>query len=158
MTRADGKAWFGAAPPDLSVIARSRGADWLYTYLRGFYRDPSTQTGWNNTAFPNVGMPHVLWPLQGERSMTLVPVTRNGQPVMDHGKPVMEARFETVRPGSQSSAQYDRTVADLVNFLVWAGEPNQVKRQQIGYWVLFGLGILIFVSWLLYKEFWKDIH
>jgi ubiquinol-cytochrome c reductase cytochrome c1 subunit len=158
MTRADAKIWFGAAPPDLSVIARSRGADWLYSYLRGYYRDPSTPTGWNNTVYPNVGMPHILWPLQGERTMTMVPVTRDGKPVMDHGKPMMEPRFEMVRAGSQSSAEFDRTVADLVNFLVFAGEPAQVKRQQIGYWVLMGLGILIFVSWLLYKEFWKDVH
>jgi ubiquinol-cytochrome c reductase cytochrome c1 subunit len=158
MTRKEGKLWFGAAPPDLTVIARSRGADWLYSYLRGFYRDPSTQTGWNNTVFPNVGMPHVLWPLQGERSMTPEPVLRDGKPVMDHGKPVTEPRFTMVRQGSQSSVEYDRTVADLVNFLVWAGEPNQVKRKQIGYFVLFGLIILIFVSWLLYKEFWKDVH
>jgi ubiquinol-cytochrome c reductase cytochrome c1 subunit len=158
MSRQDGKLWFGAAPPDLTVIARSRGADWLYTYLRGFYRDPTTQTGWNNTVFPNVGMPHVLWPLQGERTMTLEPIMRDGKPVMDHGKPAMEPKFQMVRAGSQSSVEYDRTVADLVNFLVWAGEPNQVKRKQIGYWVLFGLIILIFVSWLLYKEFWKDVH
>jgi ubiquinol-cytochrome c reductase cytochrome c1 subunit len=158
MSKKDGKNWFGAAPPDLSVIARSRGADWLYTYLRGFYRDPSTQTGWNNTVFPNVGMPHVLWPLQGERAMTLEPVTRDGKPVMDHGKPAVEPKFTMVRAGTQSSVEYDRTVADLVTFLAWAGEPHQVKRKQIGIWVLFGLSIMIFMSWLLYKEFWKDVH
>jgi ubiquinol-cytochrome c reductase cytochrome c1 subunit len=158
MSRADGKTWFGAAPPDLSVIARSRGAPWLYTYMRGFYRDPTTQTGWNNTAYPNVGMPHVLWTLQGERGMTLEPVTRDGKPVMDHGKPVTEARFTMLRPGTQTALEYDRTVGDLVNFLVWAGEPTQVRRKQIGYWVLFGLSVMMFASWLLYKEFWKDVH
>lgn len=158
MTRAEGKAWFGAAPPDLSVIARSRGPSWLYTYLRGFYRDPTTQTGWNNTVFPNVGMPHVMWTLQGERTMKLEPVMRDGKPVMDHGAPLTEARFEMVRPGSQSAIEYDRTVADLVNFLTWVGEPVQVRRKQLGYYVLIGLGVLMFASWLLYKEFWKDVH
>jgi ubiquinol-cytochrome c reductase cytochrome c1 subunit len=158
MTRAEGKAWFGAAPPDLSVIARSRGPSWLYTYLRGFYRDPTTQTGWNNTVFPNVGMPHAMWTLQGERGMTMQPVTRDGKPVMDHGKPLMEPRFETLRPGSQSALEYDRTVSDLVNFLVWVGEPVQERRRQLGYLVLIGLGVLMFVTWMLYKEFWKDVH
>lgn len=158
MNPRDAKTWFGVAPPDLSVIARSRGADWLYTYLRSFYRDPATQTGWNNTVFPNVGMPNVLWQLQGERALVEEPLVRDGKPVTAHGKPVMLTRFETIRPGSQTTAQYDKTIYDLVNFLVWAGEPHQVKRKQIGYVVLLALLVLIFVTWLLKREFWRDVH
>jgi ubiquinol-cytochrome c reductase cytochrome c1 subunit len=158
MTRTNGKAWFGVPPPDLSVTARSRGADWIYTYLRGYYRDPTTITGWNNTAYPNTAMPHVLWTLQGDRVMLEEPLMRDGKPVMEHGKPVMERRFETVRAGAQTGPQFDQTVYDLVNFLVYIGEPQQVKRQQLGIIVLFGLGVLIFVTWLLYKEFWKDVR
>jgi ubiquinol-cytochrome c reductase cytochrome c1 subunit len=158
MNKKEAKDWFGVAPPDLSVIARSRGADWLYTYLRSFYRDPERATGWNNTVFPNVGMPNVLWHLQGERALVEVPVVRDGKPVMEHGKPLMLAKFETIRPGTETSAQFDKTIYDLVNFLVWVGEPQQVKRKQIGYVVLIALGFLIFITWMLKREFWKDVH
>jgi ubiquinol-cytochrome c reductase cytochrome c1 subunit len=158
LRKKDAKQWFGTAPPDLSVVARSRGPDWLYTYLRGFYRDASTQTGWNNTVFPNVAMPHVLWILQGERVMKQVELMRDGKPVLEHGKPVHVATFETLRPGSQTAADYDQTVYDLVNFLTWAGEPQQVRRKQIGILVLFGLTILISLTWLLKREFWKDVQ
>ncbi len=159
MPAKDAKEWFGVAPPDLSVIARSRGADWLYSYLRGFYRDPSTLTGWNNTVYPNVGMPHALWQLQGERVRRVSPVTRDGKEVGDgHGGVLKSVKFETVRPGTQSVAEYDRTVRDLVNFLVWIGEPIQTKRKQLGVFVLFAVGILIVLSYLLYKEYWKDVH
>ena len=155
----DGKEWFGVAPPDLSVVARSRGSDWLYTYLRGFYRDSSTPTGWNNTVFPNVGMPHVLWHLQGERVMKEAPVLLDGKEVSDgHGGVLKRVSFETIRPGTQSAAEYDRTVRDLVNFMVWMGEPAQVKRKQLGVFVLMVIGILIVLSYLLYKEYWKDVH
>jgi len=159
MKPSDGKEWFGVAPPDLSVIARSRGADWLYTYLRGFYRDASTLTGWNNTVFPNVGMPHVLGDLQGERVRKEEPVLRDGKEVGDgHGGVLKRVTFETVRPGSQTAIEYDRTVRDLVNFMVWMGEPVQVKRKQLGLFVLIAIGILIVLSYLLYKEYWKDVH
>lgn len=159
MPARDAKEWFGVAPPDLSVIARSRGADWLYTYLRGFYRDPATITGWNNTVYPNVAMPHVLWKLQGERVRKEAPVMRDGKEVDDgHGGVLKSVTFETVRPGTQSVAEYDRTVRDLVNFLVWIGEPAVEKRKQLGVFVLIALGILIALSYLLYKEYWKDVH
>jgi ubiquinol-cytochrome c reductase cytochrome c1 subunit len=160
MTRKDGKEWFGAAAPDLSVIARARGADWLYTYLRGFYRDPSTVTGWNNVAFDRVAMPHVLWQLQGER-IRKEEILKNadGKDVLD-GQGVVRkvVKFETVIPGSMSSNEYDVMSRDMVNFMVWMGEPNQVLRKQIGFWVLFVLGILIGLVWLLKSAYWKDVH
>ena len=109
MTKKDAKEWFGAAPPDLSVIARSRSADWLYTYLRTFYRDPRTATGWNNLVFPNVAMPHVLWTLQGERVLKEEPVKDSaGNEVKDeHGNPRKTVKFETVTPGKLSAVEYD---------------------------------------------------
>jgi ubiquinol-cytochrome c reductase cytochrome c1 subunit len=153
MTKKEGKAWFGAAPPDLSVIGRSRGADWLYTYLRGFYRDPTTQTGWNNVAFPNVGMPHVLWRLQGERALVKPEHGNEG-----HGVASAAPKFTQLTEGTQTALEYDTTVRDLVAFMAWASDPTQLKRKQIGVIVLLALTLLAFVSWLLYKEYWKDVH
>jgi ubiquinol-cytochrome c reductase cytochrome c1 subunit len=155
----DAKDWFGAAPPDLSVIARVRGPDWLYTYLRGFYRDPSTPTGWNNTIYPNVGMPHVLWTLQGQRILREAEAMRDGKPILGvGGKPIKAARFETLTPGAQSTAEYDKTVYDLVNFLAWMGEPHQMARKRLGVWVLFALTVLIFLTYFLKRAYWKDVH
>jgi len=137
----EAKAWFGVAPPDLSVVARSRGADWLYTYLRTFYRDPKTVTGWNNAVFRNVAMPHALWSLQGER-----------------GWDEKEHRLTEISRGSLSPTQYDATVRDLVNFLVHVGEPAAVSRKAIGIAVLFVLlGVLFPLTYWLKKEFWKDV-
>jgi ubiquinol-cytochrome c reductase cytochrome c1 subunit len=160
MPKGDAKEWFGAAPPDLSVIARARGADWIYSYLRGFYRDDSRPTGWNNTVFPNVGMPHVLWTLQGQRShVEEVVKTAGGEPLKDgHGNEVKKARFEVLVPGSQSALQYDHTVRDLTAFLVWMGEPGQLQRKQVGFIVLMVLGFMLVLAWLLKREFWKDVH
>lgn len=160
ISRKDGKEWFGAPPPDLSVIARSRGADWLYTYLRGFYRDPATVTGWNNTVFDRVAMPHVLWQLQGERiRKEEVMKDRDGKDLSDgHGGVRKVVKMETVTPGVISSAEYDVVARDLVNFLSWMGEPNQVLRKQIGFWVLLVLGVLIGLTWLLKSAYWKDVH
>jgi ubiquinol-cytochrome c reductase cytochrome c1 subunit len=148
MTKTDAKVWFGATPPDLSVIARSRGADWLYTYLRSFYRDDSRPTGWNNTVFDKVGMPHVMWGLQGE----LVPVMKK------EGEHEMVERLELARPGSVTLAEYDAVVGDLVNYLVWMGEPAQLQRKQLGLIVLAFLAVFFVVAYYLKKEFWKDIH
>lgn len=159
MSPKDGKEWFGNPPPDLSVTARSRGADWLYTYMRTFYRDASTQTGWNNAVYPNVGMPHVLWQLQGERLLVTQEVMRDGKPVSDgHGGTVKTVKWETVKPGTMSAAEYDRTIRDLVNFMVWMAEPHQLERRRVGVWVLFGITVLIFLTYFLYKSFWKDVH
>jgi ubiquinol-cytochrome c reductase cytochrome c1 subunit len=148
----DQQNWFGAAPPDLSVIARSRGADWLYTYLRTYYRDGKSATGWNNLAFPNVGMPHVLWELQGTQ------VAKVEEKDDGHGGKHKEIRLELATPGTMPGAQYDRLVADLVNYLVFMGEPAQARRAQIGYVVLMALGVLFVVFYMLKKEFWKDVH
>jgi ubiquinol-cytochrome c reductase cytochrome c1 subunit len=135
-----GKTWFGVNPPDLSVIARVRGADWLYTYLRTFYRDPKTVTGWNNLVYPNVAMPHALWSLQGERALD----------------PKTHKLTETSK-GTQSVTEYDTTVRDLVNFLVYASEPAAMSRKTIGIWTLFVLGVLFIFAYLLKREFWRDV-
>ncbi len=149
----EAKEWFGAPPPDLTVIARSRGADWLYTYLRSFYRDDSRPTGWNNTVFDKVGMPHVMQELQGH----LAPVFHT---VTDHEGKRHEAieRLELVKSGKMTQAEYDATVADLVNYLVWMGEPAQAQRMNIGLFVLMFLGVFFVIAFYLKKEFWKDIH
>jgi ubiquinol-cytochrome c reductase cytochrome c1 subunit len=135
-----GKQWFGVAPPDLSVVARSRGADWLYTYMRAFYRDPKTTTGWNNAVFENVAMPHALWTLQGER-----------------GYDRQKKQWIEISKGSHSQVEYDMAVRDLVNFLVYVGEPAAQSRKAIGIVVLFALGILFIFTYLLKKEYWKDV-
>ncbi len=146
----EAKAWFGVAPPDLSVVSRSRGADWLYTYLRTFYRDPKTATGWNNLVFPNVGMPHALWQLQGQRGLEIVSHKEGS-----HAR--VEYKWSEVAKGSQTAAEYDATVRDLVNFLVYVGEPSGVYRRPIGIIVLFVLGVLFVFAYLLKREYWKDV-
>jgi ubiquinol-cytochrome c reductase cytochrome c1 subunit len=153
MTAKEAKPWFGVAPPDLSVIARSRGADWLYTYLRSFYRDPKTATGWNNVVFPNVGMPHALWTLQGERRLEVAKAEAG-----EGGGEKLESKWVQLAPGTLSQVEYDATVRDLVNFLVYIGEPAATQRHAIGIVVLFVLGILFIFAWLLKREFWKDVH
>ena len=159
MTKKDAADWFGPAP-DLTLIARSRGADWLWSYFRGYYRDPNSPTGWNNTVFAGVGMPHVLWELQGDRVL-IEDVSRDvaGRAVKDtRGNVIKSVRFETIRRGKLSQAEYDTVVRDLVNFMTWMAEPDQVLRNQVGIWVLFFLAILVALSYALYKEFWKDVH
>jgi len=187
MSAKDAKEWFGTAPPDLSVIARSRGADWLYTYLRTFYRDAATPTGWNNKVYSNVGMPHVLWQLQGTRGATVETVradrhpetekvtgytkttalldragvkTETAQKLADgkeHGEGVT-VTLAKPEAGQLSAAQYDKTVYELVSFLVWMGEPHQLARKRLGVWVLFGLAVLIFFAYSLKLAYWKDVH
>jgi ubiquinol-cytochrome c reductase cytochrome c1 subunit len=151
MPAKEAKTWFGVAPPDLSVVARSRGADWLYTYLRTFYRDPKTVTGWNNVVFPNVGMPHALWPLQGERGL-------QAEKVKDlAGHERIEYKWTQISPGSLSQVEYDALTRDLVNFLVYVGEPAATQRKAIGIVVLFVLGVLFILTYLLKSAFWKDV-
>jgi len=152
MSTEDGKAWFGVPPPDLSVIARARGADWLYTYLRTFYRDPKTASGWNNAVFPNVGMPHALWTLQGERALKIEKVKDKA------GHEHVEYGWSQLSKGAQTTIEYDRTVRDLVNFLVYLGEPAAESRKRIGVVVLFVLGILFVFAYWMKREFWKDVH
>ncbi|NMG03534.1 cytochrome c1 [Azoarcus taiwanensis] len=154
MRHDEGKKWFGAAPPDLTLVARQRsghaypGADWLYTYMRTFYRDPERQTGWNNVAFENVGMPHVFWQLQGEQ---IAHKTDNPDGTVD-------IRLELVKPGLMTPEEYDKAVADLVSFLVWMGEPVAAKRESIGIVVLLFLIVFTGLAYALKKNYWKDIH
>ncbi|MEO8037176.1 MAG: cytochrome c1 [Betaproteobacteria bacterium] len=150
----DAKQWFGAQPPDLSVIARSRGADWLYTYLRTYYRDDSRPTGWNNLAFPSVGMPHVLWQLQGAQELEVPKEAAEGEHHGAHAGP----KLVLVQPGTLTPKQYDAFVADLVNYLVFMGEPARTHRVQIGILTLIFLGVLLVFAYLLKKEYWKDVH
>lgn len=152
MSRADGKAWFGAAPPDLSLVARSRGVDWLYTYLRTFYVDETRPFGVNNVVFPSVGMPNVLAELQGVQKPVYKTVEHEGHSteVLDH--------LEVVEPGKMTPVEFDQTIRDLVNFLSYVSEPVQLERKALGVKVILFLLVLLVVSYLLKKEFWKDIH
>jgi len=160
MIRKDGQQWFGAAPPDLSVVARARGADWLYSYLRGFYRDTARPSGWNNSVYENVGMPNPMWQLQGERMR--VEHAAQGEKAKGgeggHGGAAKAVSYEMVKPGSLTPVQYDETVRDLVNFLVYMGEPAATSRKQIGILVLLFLLALWPLVYLLKREFWKDVH
>jgi ubiquinol-cytochrome c reductase cytochrome c1 subunit len=153
MRPTDGKNWFGVTPPDLSVVARSRGADWLYTYLRTFYLDPARKgVGVNNAVFKDVGMPHVLWELEGLKEAVF-------EEVEDHGQKRKQiVGFKTVAPGKLDAAAYDDAIRDLVGFLVYMGEPAKLVRYTMGIWVLLFLVVLFFVSYALKKEFWKDVH
>ncbi len=151
------KDWFGANPPDLTVIARSRagsggsGADYLYTYLRTYYPDDTKATGWNNLVFPSVGMPHVLWELQGKR----VPVYDT---VEEHGHEVHVFKgWKQITPGTMTPAQYDQAIGDLVNYMQWMGEPAQNTRVRVGVWVLLFLSVLTLFAWRLNAAFWKDV-
>ena len=148
----DAKEWFGATPPDLTVIARSRagaqgsGADYLYTYLRGFYRDETRPTGWNNTVFPAVGMPHVLWELQGEQRL-----------VHAEGEAHAAPKLQLEKPGQLSAQEFDSQVGDLVAFLQWMGEPAQFKRQHLGLFVMAFLLVMTYLAYRLNSAYWKDV-
>ncbi len=185
MDKKDAKAWFGAPPPDLTVIARSRssgagsGADWLYTYLRAFYRDSSRPTGWNNLVFENVGMPHVLWQLSGQHQLerqefakhedaaaaiiVAKTVARLDETLVKDtdGKDARRFVLKSLQPGSAGTmtpAQYDKTVADLVNYMAYMAEPAHIERKHMGIFVLLFLGVLFIFAFLLKKEYWKDVH
>lgn len=158
MRPAEAKEWFGATPPDLTVIARSRasefgsGADYIYTYLRSFYRDDQRPTGWNNTVFPAVGMPHALWDLQGEQ-IAHVTKEKGGD-----GNDILHTSIQLDKPGKLTPELYDEAVADLVSFLVYMGEPVAETRKRIGVVVLIALGVLFGLAYALKKNYWKDIH
>ena len=151
------KEWFGANPPDLTVIARSRaglggtGADYLYTFLRSFYRDEAKATGWNNIVFPNVGMPNPLWQLQGDHRPLFEEHESHGQKVH-----VLKG-WEQKAAGSMTPAQYDEAIGDLVGYLQWMGEPIQKTRVRIGVWVLIFLAFTTVLAWKLNGAFWKDV-
>lgn len=140
---------FGTAPPDLTLVARVRGEDWLYTFLRSYYLDPDRPFGVNNTVFPNVGMPHVLWELQGWQEKVEETESRG------HNE---RPRLRVVEAGAMSGAEYDRAVRDIVAFLSYMGEPVQHQRKVIGFWVLLFLAVFTVIAYLLKKEYWKDVH
>ncbi len=183
MDRKDAKQWFGVAPPDLTVTARSRssgagsGADWIYTYMRSFYRDPSRPTGWNNLVFANVGMPHVLWQLSGqqqlheevfekERAAHAALIAAKGVAQLEESVAVKDGReitryvLKTLTPGAGtlSPLEYDKTVVDLVNYMNYMAEPARLERRQIGFYVLLLLGLLFVLVFALKKSYWKDVH
>jgi ubiquinol-cytochrome c reductase cytochrome c1 subunit len=187
----DAKEWFGAVPPDLSVIARARsseagsGSDWVYTYLRTYFRDSSRATGWNNAVYPNVGMPHVLWDMQGPRGAKITEVksetdvktkketwktveitydesgvkTETSTPIAEGGHPHASTKYEFAKPsaGKLSQAEYDSQIADLVAYLTYMSDPSAKSRSAIGGWVLFFLLIFTILAWALNRNYWKDI-
>ena len=143
--------WFGKMPPDLSLISRVRGSDWVYSYLKSFYVDESRPLGWNNSVFPNASMPNPLWELQGMQHAI-------------HGKPEQEGLeppvvgLKLAQPGKVDARSYDQTVRDITNFLEYAGEPAALKRQSLGVWVVLFLALLTFLAYLVKTEYWKDVH
>jgi ubiquinol-cytochrome c reductase cytochrome c1 subunit len=186
----DAKEWFGALPPDLSVIARARsseagsGASWLYTYLRTYYRDATRATGWNNAVFENVGMPHVLWQLQGSRGAEIEEIkavkddsgnvtghtltrvvfdgitgarTESTEKVEGHPHEGRTIRLGKAEGGQMSQAEYDTLIADLVAYVTWMSDPSAELRTRIGVWVLIGLALMILITWRLNAVYWKDI-
>ena len=185
MRPSDAKEWFGAAPPDLSLVVRSRaspagtGADWLFTYLRAYYRDETTATGWNNAVFPNVGMPNVFWQLQGTRSATIEEVkagadhhftrevtlvdangvaTTQSEPVEGHPHAGRTIKLSAPEGGLQSRAEFDENMADLVAYMTYMSDPTARTRTRLGVWVLLYLGLLFVAAWVLNKAFWKDVR
>lgn len=187
MSPKDAAAWFGAPAPDLSVMARAKsinagppGGDYIYTYLRTFYRDTTKPTGWNNLAFPNAGMPHVLWDLQGPRELTTTTVhqvDRDGKKVWERivtsydaqgywqakaevlpnyrGAATDSFAFKALDP--KRAAAYDSQAADISNFMTWMAEPVQLKRKQIGVWVMLFLGVFLVIAWRLNASYWKHV-
>lgn len=176
MSPADAKVWFGAAPPDLTLVARVRGNDWLYSYMRSFYEDPTRPYGVNNTVFPNVGMPHVLANLQGRQVLPSalpegetvackqVQVVENGRKQFDPltGTPITHEDCEklTVVPGTGtlSEAEYDEKIKNLVTFLAYSANPVKLESQRIGTYVLLFLAVFFVFAYLLKREYWKDVH
>ncbi len=136
----ESKKWFGATPPDLSVVARSRGRDWIYNYMKGFYRDSSREIGWNNLVYVNTAMPHILWELQGEQKIDKV-----------------TGKLSLSKPGKLNQKEYDAVITDLTNFLTFMSEPDQLKRKRMGIYVVGFLFLLLFLVVKLKQEFWKDI-
>ena len=153
LTKAEGALFFNVAPPDLSVIARAKGADWLYSYFMTFYRDDSRPTGVNNRTFKDVAMPDVLWELQGWQKPVMKKGFVAGEDVADN---IDHLELET--PGKMTEKEYAETVNDLVNFLVYMGEPAKLKRYTVGGWVMLYLVVLLVIVYLMKKEFWRDVH
>ncbi|KGQ18645.1 Ubiquinol cytochrome C oxidoreductase, cytochrome C1 subunit [Lysobacter dokdonensis DS-58] len=150
MTPEHAQQAFGKMPPDLSLIARVRGNDWIYTYLKSFYLDETRPVGWNNTLFPNVSMPNPLWEMQGLQHAVLSKPSASGEAHVE--------RLELRTPGTQSAEQYDQSVRDITAFLAYAGEPAALKRQGLGVWVVLFLAAFTLLAYMVKKEYWKDVH
>ncbi len=148
MPAEDAKKWFGVAPPDLTLVARNRGPKWVYTYMRSFYRDDKSPSGWNNTVFPHVAMPHVLYEWQGHQRAVFK--TEDGVPTFE--------KFDLERKGSMTPEQYNEAMRDLTNFLVYLGEPAKLERYRIGVFTILFLLVFLVAAYLLKKEYWKDVH
>lgn len=153
MSADDQRDWFGAPAPDLSLISRSRGTDWLYTYLRSFYVDPNRPLGWNNNIFAQVSMPNPLWELQGIQE----PIHETVVDERGESRQIVTG-LKLTQPGSQSPAEFDDTIRDLVTFLEYMGEPAKMKRESVGIWVLVYLVLFTFLAYLLKLEYWRDVH
>jgi|SRR5690606_26106698 len=150
MTVEDGERFFGKMPPDLSVISRVRGSNWIAAYLKSFYLDETRPVGWNNTVFPNASMPNVLWEMQGLQHAEYGAADAGGE------RPV--EKLVLAQAGTQTPEQFDQTVRDITAFLEYAGEPAALKRQKVGVWVVLFLAFFTFLAWLLKKEYWRDVH
>ena len=171
MSRADAAAWFGAAPPDLTVESRVRGKDWLYSYLLGFYRDPKAPSGWNNIVFPNVAMPHVLWELSGTQRLVeteyddvekaqAAALAARGLSSLEpaaNGKYAVKT-LTLATPGILPPAAYEGFVADLVNYLDYMSEPVKNERINLGIVVLLFLGVLFALIYALKRNYWAELH
>ena len=149
MSEDGAKKWFGVVPPDLSLTARSKGPNWIYTYLRSFYWDKSSPTGWNNVLFPNVAMPHVLYRLQGYREAEFEGAAGGVQHF---------AGYIEKTPGQMSNKEFDAAMRDLTNFMVYLAEPAKLVRYKIGVWVMMFMGVLVFLTYATKKEYWRDVH
>ncbi|GAB3103514.1 cytochrome c1 [Lysobacter terrae] len=147
----DAKKWFGKMPPDLSLIARVRGSDWIYTYLKSFYLDESRPLGWNNKLFPNASMPNPLWQMQGLQHAEYGEADK-----VTGDRPVHALKIAT--PGTQTPEQFDQSVRDITTFLEYAGEPAALKREKLGVWVVLFLAFFTLLAYLLKHEYWKDVH
>jgi ubiquinol-cytochrome c reductase cytochrome c1 subunit len=178
LTKQDGVEWLGVSPPDLSVITRSRGVDWVYSFLRSFYRDSTHPTGWNNLVFDSTAMPHVLWQLNGEPKLLVqafpdheqalaayiqIPGVARLKTEIAHtdGKETESFAVESIepgKPGTLNPQDYDAFVADLVNYLAYMAEPAKALRHRVGIVVLIFLGLFFVIAYRLKKEYWKDVH
>lgn len=150
MPEAEAEKWFGKAPPDLSLEVSAKGANWVSAYLKSFYLDPATNSGWNNTVFPNVAMPFPLWQLQGEQVAVMNP--------SEGGNPPTVKELKLAHPGSMTPAQYDQAVRDLTSFLTYVSSPDELERSHIGAWVVLYLVLFTLFALVLKKEYWKDVH
>lgn len=159
MPAEDSKRWFGVTPPDLTLVSRVRKPAWVYTYMRAFYQDESSPSGWNNSLFENVAMPHAMYELQGvQRKVKKVELDYPAAELGAEQTKVGDTVFELVHPGKMSPVEFDKAMMDLTAFLAYLAEPAQMQRKSLGVYTLAFLIILMGLSYLLKKEYWRDVH